>query len=135
DLLLRAVARLHELEIEAHLEIGAATHVLLPLPAPSAAEPEHLAEPEHVAERREDVGDVREVRIEAATLQAFVPKAVVDRTLLLVGEDLVGLGRLLELGLGLRIVWVAIRVVLKRELAVGLLQVLRRGVPGNAQDL
>jgi hypothetical protein len=53
-----------------------------------------------------------------APAQALVPVLVVDLALLVVGEDLVRLGRLLELRLGLGVARVAVRVVLHRQAAV-----------------
>src|SRR3989344_2507565 len=61
---------------------------------------------------------------------------VVGRTFLRVGEHLVGLFGLLELLFGRLgcVTLVAVRVVLHRQLAIGLLDFFVRGVLGNAQD-
>ena len=61
--------------------------------------------------------------------------AVEDRAPVRVGQDLVGLGSLLELLLGFRIVLVHIRVQLARELAEGLLDLCLVHVPGQAEDV
>ena len=57
-----------------------------------------------------------------------MPVAVVGGAPLGVGEDLVGLGGLLELLLGLRVVRVDVGVQLAREPAEGLLDLLLVGV-------
>src|SRR5204863_255497 len=74
---------------------------------------EELAE--QVAERAEDVLGALEAD---AVLHAAVAEAVVLRALLLVGEDLVGLGRLLEALLGLLAPRVLVRVPLEGEAPV-----------------
>ena len=61
--------------------------------------------------------------------------AVVDLAALGVGQDLVGLGGLLELLLGLRVVVVDVGVQLAGELAKGLLDLGLVGVPADAEDL
>ena len=50
-------------------------------------------------------------------------KLVIGATLLAIRQDLVGLSRLLELGIGVRIVRIAVRVILHRNAAIGLLDV------------
>ena len=48
---------------------------------------------------------------------------VIGAALLAIGQDLVGLGRLLELGIGVRIIRIAVRVILHGYTAIGLLNV------------
>src|SRR5207248_1880196 len=67
--------------------------------------------------------------------QALMPVAVVDRPPLRVREDLVGLGRLLELVLGGGVVCVDVGVQLAREHAKGLLDLLLGGVALYAEHL
>ena len=89
-------------------------------------------------ERLEEVGDRAErveVRRPAAVAQALVAVAVVDLAALGVGEDLVGLGGLLELLLGLRVVRVDVGMQLARELAEGLLDLHLVRVARDAEDL
>ena len=57
------------------------------------------------------------------------------RALLRIGEDLVGLLRFLEFLLGRLVVRIAVRMVLHRELAIGLLDVLVGGVAVDAEHL
>jgi hypothetical protein len=64
-----------------------------------------------------------------------VAVAVVRRPALGVGEDLVGLGRLLELLLGVGVVLVDVRVQLPGQPAERLLDLLLVGVAGDAEDL
>lgn len=93
---------------------------LLRPPAP-AREPEHVAE--DVGEAAEDIVEAREL-VEAGAGETLVAVLVVDPSLLGVAQDLVGLGRLLESGLGLVITGVAVRMVPQRKLAVCLLDFL-----------
>ena len=102
---------------EAHLDSRrdvAAAH------RPGRAEPEQLAEqrvaaPEergqHILEAAEGVG----ARRPAAGAQALVAEGVIGAAAVGVGEDLVGLGGLLELLLRLRVVLVDVRVQLARQ--------------------
>jgi hypothetical protein len=73
----------------------------------------------------------------AVGVHARMAVLVVGRALVAVGEHLVGLFDLLEflLGLACCITLIAVGVVLHRQLAIGLLDVVVRGVLGNAQDL
>jgi hypothetical protein len=64
-----------------------------------------------------------------------VPEPVVALALLGIGEDLVGGGGLLELGLSLGVAGVPVGVVLEGLLAVGLLDLLRAGRARHAQHL
>ena len=61
--------------------------------------------------------------------------AVVLLALLGIRQDVVGLGDLLEALLGRGVPRVAVRVVLARELAVGLLDVVGRGLLVDPEDL
>jgi hypothetical protein len=96
---------------------------------------------ERIAAAEERVEDVRERAeatepgLEPARPEPLVAVAVVHGAPLRVGQDLVGLGGLLELLLGLRIVLVHVRVQLASELAEGLLDLLLVGVPGHAKDV
>ena len=70
-----------------------------------------------------------------AAAEARVAVRVVALALLGVAEDAVGLRRLLEALLGLLVARVAVGVVLERQLAVGGLDLLLGGVPGDPEDL
>ena len=69
----------------------------------------------------------------AALLERGVAEAVVGGALLVVLQDVVGLVDFLELGLGLLVARVAVGVILHRELAIRLLQVVRARIPRHAQ--
>ena len=71
----------------------------------------------------------------AAAAQALVAVAVIGRAAVGVGQHLVGLGRLLELLLGLRVVAVDVGVQLAGELAERLLDLGVVGVAGDAEHL
>jgi hypothetical protein len=74
-----------------------------------------------------------EVVPEALAVDAGMAEPVVLGALGGIAQDLVGLGRLLEHVLGLRIVRVAVGVVLQGELAIGALDLVRRGAAADAQ--
>src|SRR5207249_400903 len=63
------------------------------------------------------------------------PHRVVLLAALLVGQDVVGLGDLLETVLGVGVALVGVRVVLAGQLAVGLLDVVLGGVLRDTEDL
>ena len=73
--------------------------------------------------------------VEAAGAQALVAVGVVGAAPLGVGEDLVGLGRLLELLLGLGVVVVDVGVQFAGEAAEGLLDLGLAGVAADAEHL
>ena len=115
--------RLLEVDLDRDLGVAAAARARRPAAEAAAAE-----------ERREEVVDraeAVEVRALAAALEALVAVAVVRRAAIGVGQDLVGLGGLLELLLGLRVVAVDVGVQLARELAEGLLDLALVGRRGR----
>jgi hypothetical protein len=79
----------------------------------------------------------RRARARAETrrgIDACVPELVVGRALFRVGENLVGLLRLLEFVLGgAFVIRIAVRMVLHRELAIGLLDLVVGSVPIEAE--
>ena len=86
-------------------------------PAPALAEEvAEEAAAEDVAERRHDVFGVAEV-VDARPFQAGVAVAVVPLALVLVGEDLVRLGRFLEPLLGLGVARVLVGMILQGQSA------------------
>ena len=106
-------------------------------PAGGVAAAEDVAEEaaaEDVAEGRHDVVGVAEV-VDARPFHPGVAVAVVPLALRLVGEDFIRLGRLLEAALGLLVPGVLVRVILQGELPIGLLDLVGRRVPLQAQDL
>ena len=143
-------------EGELHLDAGVATRRRPPATADRGATPEELLEqgaaesarsPEDRFEEipAENVFDVRGVReagpVEPLAapdplLQALRAELVVDPALLVVRQDLVGLGDLLELLFrGFRILPVQVGMVFLRHLAVGALDFVLRRPSRDAEDL
>ena len=112
----RARGRL--LEVDLDRDLGVATGAR---PDGAAAEATTTAATEERGEEVVDRAEAVEVRALPAAPQAIVAVTVIRRALVGVRQDLVGLGGLLELLLGLRIVAVDVRMQLARELAKGLL--------------
>ena len=118
--------------LEFDLHIDAAVGAPLDLaPAPAGGRP--------AEERLEDVAEAAEVRAIEATshvepAESSVAVAVVGRALLGIRQHLVRLAGLLEAHLR-PVLLIAVRVVLHRQAPEGLLDVLRRGVPGHPQHL
>ena len=71
--------------------------------------------------------------IPAAAVKGTVAEAVIGRPFLLVHQDVVGLGGLLELAVRVRVIGVAIRMVLHRYPAIRLLDVLLIGTLADAE--
>ena len=124
DLLRHARRRLQERDGDARLDVAAARR---PSPAGARGAAEDVAE--DVRERREDVAHVAESGAAAEVHPGpGVAEPVVLRALLGIGEDLIGLRRLLEAVLGLGVAWVAVRVQLHRHAAIGALELSGGGV-------
>jgi hypothetical protein len=119
-----------ELESEILAQIGAA------LCARTAPPPEHVAKTEEVAE--DIVKIIEHCGVESAVARTAgnsrVTKAIVARALLAVGENGIGFAAFLEAFLGRRIVGIAVRMVLQRELAIGALDLLVAGCAADAQN-
>ncbi len=135
DLLLHAEGRFLEGQLHLDGQVVAAGGPSL-LASETAAE--RLAEraAEEVAEQVAEVGEGLEVEAAGAAgaaAQAVMAVGVVEFALLLVAEHLVGLGGLLELLLAIGRVAGHVGMVLAGQLAVGLLDLLEVGVPGDAE--
>jgi hypothetical protein len=108
----RAPARgVDQLDRHGHRDVAA-------LHRPAAGATAEGVEPAGAEEGREEVRDrpeVAEVRLEAAGPQPLVTVGVVHPAALGVGQHLVRLGRLLELGLGVRVVRVDVGMQLPRQ--------------------
>ena len=104
-----------------------------PPPPPCRGSAERPAE--DVVEHREDVADVH-VREVVLPLDAGVAELVVAPALLVVGQDLVRLGALLERAPRPRpsVAVVAVGVILHRQLAIGALDLVAVGGLGDAED-
>src|SRR5262249_36179878 len=86
-------------------------------------------------EGAEDIAHVVEARLPSARAdEGFVSKLVVQGALLRIAENVEGLGGFLEALDGRLVAGIPVGMVSRRRLAIGALHVLRRGIPGNAQD-
>ena len=80
----------------------------------------------------EDVAHARLGHIEAAsTFQAGVAEAIVGGSLVGVGQNRVGLGRLLEGSLRRRVPRIPVGMVFQGQLPIGLANVIGTGFPAN----
>src|SRR5205814_700516 len=128
ELDMRPVSSLGEVDLGRCADVAA-----LHRPAAAEAAPESALEPAATEERLEDVrhrAEALEVRRIAARAQTLVAVAVVGRAAVGVGQDLVGLRRLLELLLRTRVVAVDVRVQHARQAAEGLLDLSVAGIAG-----
>ena len=119
DLLLHAERGVLERQRDHRAQVGAALRTVAARVAERTAA-EEVAE--DVAELAEDVLDVAEAL--PRTRHAGVAETVVRRPLVGLAQDLIGLRRLLEALLGLRVAGITIGMQLEGELAVGALEVL-----------
>src|SRR6185437_5650452 len=103
-----------KLDLEIVPDIFAA---LRPVAAPPAASAEQIAEAEEVPQNVAEVGEGFRVESAACSLQARVSVPVERRALLGVAQNAVGFGALLELLLRIRVIGVAVRMILQRQLA------------------
>src|ERR1035437_1470242 len=118
---------LREGDVDVHAQVGARLRTTAAAPAAARATTE-----EHVEEVE---GGVEREATEVRHAVAGVPVGVVALPLLRVAEPRVGLTDLLEALLGRLVALVAIRMELHRQLAIGALQLLRRGGALDAEHL
>ncbi len=122
-----------ELQSDVLAQVGAA---LRPR-APARTSAEEIAEAKEVAENLTEV--VKDAGIDARrpsnSAYAGVSEAVVGGSLVGIRQNRVGFAALFELVFRVRIVGIAIRVKLQRQLAVGTLDFLLAGSAGNPEDL
>ena len=124
--------RVLETDLQVVAQIFAA---LRPVAAAAGPAAEQIAESEEIAQ---NIAEVRErVGVEALRrriLQAGMAVAIVGGALLRVAQDAVGFGGLFELLFGIRVVRVAVRMILQRQLAVGGFHLAVVRVPADAED-
>src|SRR6266540_2460176 len=128
DVLGAAEDRLGELQVDPHGQVVAAAGAR----AGARAGGERVAAEEgvdHVGERSE----AERVGRHLLAVEPGLPEGVVALPLLRVAEHAVGLGDLLEALLSVRVAGVEVRVVLARQLAVGALDLLGRGIAADAE--
>src|SRR5262249_39567989 len=129
--LVAAARRLLEGHLELVLEILAPTN-----PRPTAAPAARAAEvAEEVAEDVLEASSEIEAAESPALLEGRVAEAVVPGSPLGIGQYLVCLADLLEALLGLPVAGILVRVVLVRQLAIGLLEILVAAGAGDAEHL
>ena len=115
DLHLRAVGSLDQVDLDRDRDVGARRR-----PGASADAPP----PKNASNRSPIEPNASKLGAYPPDLESLVAVAVVGRASLGVGQDLVGLGRLLELLLGVGVVRVDVGVQLSGQLAKGLLDLL-----------
>ena len=125
-----------DLEIEPKV---LAAHVAAPAGPPASAAAEHVLE--DVAEHGAEIETLRAVEAAGAGARAHAAVeggrsvAVIGRALVGILQDVVGVIEFLELLLGVLVAGIAIGVILHRELAIRLLQVVRARRPAASQLL
>src|SRR6266567_1499691 len=131
---LRAEERFLKLQRQVFPEISAALHPAAS--ASSAATTEHVAEAEKFSEDIAEVLKHRGIKARAlprTAAQSCVAIAVINGALVRVGEHGVGFADFLEFVFRVRIIGIAVRMKLQRQLAVGALELLLRDRAGHAQ--
>jgi hypothetical protein len=107
-------------------------------PRASATTPtEEITEAEEIAENLAEVvkdGGI-DPRRSSHSSYTGVAEAVVGGPLIAIGQDGIGFAALFEPFLCVRVIGIAIRMKLKRQLAVGALDLLVAGSAGNPEDL
>src|SRR6056297_1619144 len=87
---------------------------------------------EHVTERFENVFDI--VELMGGAVYAGVTVLVITRPLVLIAQDLVGLGGLFEFFDGVFVIPIAVGMVLDRQLTIRAIDLLLRRRPFDAKD-
>jgi hypothetical protein len=131
--LIGAEDRFVKFEMQVFAQIGSA----LGAAATTSALAEHVTKTENVAEDVAEIledGGIKSGRTRAAAAYASMPEAVIQRSLLAIGEDCVRFRDLLELVFRLRIIRIAVRMIRHRELAVSALDFNLGGRAGDAED-
>jgi hypothetical protein len=131
---LGAEDRFIKFKVQVFAKIGSA----LGAAATTAALAEHIAETENVAEDVAKIledGGIESSRTSGVAAHASMPKAVIQRALLAIGENRVSFGDLLEFVFRIRIVGVAVRMIRHRKLAVSALDLNVGGRTGNTEHL
>ena len=122
--------------LQGQLDLDAQIGPLGPARSPGASAPKRISKgpAEDVSELAEDVVHVHAGTAASCAAHARMAEAVVFGPFLLVAQDLIGLGCLLEPPLGIRVIGILVRVVLDGQLPVGLLDVGLAGPSVDAED-
>jgi hypothetical protein len=134
DLDVSALAEYRAFEI--NLEVVPEILPALGTVAAAASATEQVTESEEIPEDIAEIG--KHGRIEPGCrhpLEAVVAVMIIGRALLGVGQDAIGLSRLFELVLGIRIVRIPVRMVLERHLAISAFELLLIRLPADPKDL
>src|SRR4029077_11825076 len=128
--LIRAEDRFVKFEMQVFAQIGSA----LGAAATASALAEHITETEDVAEDVAEIledGGIESGWTSSAAAYAGMPEAVIQRSLLAIGEDCVRFVDLLKLVFRLRIIRIAVRMIRHRQLAISALDF---NLGGRARD-
>src|SRR5262249_5241293 len=134
DGLLDSGGHLLQGEVQLDSQVGSAPPRAAP-PSATSQDPLEDGALENLVEVAEDVLDIPELWFRPAGSQSLVAVAIVELFPLRITQDLKGLRDFLELGFRRWIAGVLVRVVLERQLAVGLLDLFGRCVSGDPQGL
>ena len=132
-LLIGAEDRLLKFEMQVFAKVGSA----LGAAATASALAEHVTKTENVAEDVPEIleyGGIESGWTSAASSHASMPEAVIQRSLLPIGEDCVRFRDLLELVFRLGIIRIAVRMIRHRKLAVSALDFNLGGRAGDTED-
>jgi hypothetical protein len=132
-LLIGAEDRFIKFEMQVFAKVGSA----LGAAATASALAEHVAETENVAEDVAEIledGGIESGWTSGAAAHAGMSEAVIQRSLLAIGEDGVRFRDLLKFVFRLRIVRIAVRMIRHRKLAVSALDFNLGGRAGDTED-
>jgi hypothetical protein len=131
DIRFRAEDRLFEFQGDIFSQIGAA----LGAAASTGTAAEKISEAEEIAEDFADI--LKNSGIEATrspSADSSVSEAVVCGALIRIGENGVGLAAFFKFFFRVGIIWIAVRMKLQRQLAIGALDLLIVGFAGNPKN-
>jgi len=127
----RAKNRLLEFQRDIFSQIGTA----LGTTASTRTAAEKVSETEKISEDFADILKNRRVKsARSSTAHGSMPEAVVSGTFVRIRQDGIGFAALFEPLFCIRVIGIAIRMKLKRQLAVGALDLLLAGPAGNPED-
>ena len=123
--------------IKFKMQVFAKVSSALSAAATTSALAEHVAKTENVPEDVTEIlenGGIESGWTSGVSAHASMPEAVIQRSLLAIGEDCVRFRDLLELVFRLRIIRIAVWMIRHRKLAVSALDFNLGGHPGDTED-
>ena len=137
DVFLNAEDSIHEADPHVDPDIGPLHGSVVAASCAAAAAAEEVAEDiaEDITHVAAEIETAKAASSAAALFEGCVAELVILASLIRIRQDRIGFGGLLELGLGILVSRIDIRVILLGQLPVGLLQVCFRRVSGNTEDL